>query len=458
MQHPDFKNNFVYLIYNKINRRMYIGVKSSDQDPYSVIGVTYFSSSVDKDFLQDQKCNPDHYRYKVLANFSNRKDAVNLEVALHERYDVAKNPRFYNLAKQTTTRFDAPRTEENNRKVSESLKRHYATHPETRAKISEASKRMWQKPERMAFHLAQVTGRKHTEESRKKMSAALKGKYTGEKSSFWGKKHTEEYKEKMSQLLKGRKVSDETKAKISKANRGRSLTPEHRLAVSLAHKGRKHSKESVERMRAKLTGRKMPKEAKELLHHIALNRPRDHVCSFCGGSFTAQVFGQWHGDKCKNKPAEFNDEIISIEPAGETEMIDIEVGGDHLMYVNDVLVHNCAINKTDDVDNSAIADSISLASTADMILMCLQSEEMKEKCEMVIKITKNRYTGRTDTFMMGVDYDHMRFTDLVQPFKTASDYNKADSFAKSVVKEHEAQVARAAGAGDMESFLKDLGI
>ena len=155
---------------------------------------------------------------------------------------------------------------------------------------------------------------------------------------------------------------------------------------------------------------------------------------------------------------EFNDEIVAIEPVGDVEMVDIEVDGDHLMYVNGILVHNCAINKTDDVDNSAIADSISLASTADFICFALQSEEMKEKCEMVIKITKNRYTGKTDTFMMGVDYDHMRFTDLVQPFKTASDYNKADSFAKSAVKEHEAQVARAASAGDMESFLKDLGI
>lgn len=154
----------------------------------------------------------------------------------------------------------------------------------------------------------------------------------------------------------------------------------------------------------------------------------------------------------------FNDEIASIEPVGDMEMVDIEVDGDHLMYVNDILVHNCAINKTDGVDNSAIADSIGSAATADFMLMILSNEEMKEKCEAVIKITKNRYTGRTDTFMMGVDYDHMRFTELLQPFKTGSDYDKIDRFAKSAVKEHEAQVSRAAAAGDMESFLKDLGI
>lgn len=116
-----------------------------------------------------------------------------------------------------------------------------------------------------------------------------------------------------------------------------------------------------------------------------------------------------------------------------------------------------AINKIDDVDNSAIADSIGTAATADFLLMVLSNDEMKEKCEAIVKITKNRYTGRTDTFMMGVDYDHMRFTEIVQPFKTGSDYDKVDRFAKEAVKQHEAQVSRAA-AGDMESFLKDLGI
>lgn len=122
-----------------------------------------------------------------------------------------------------------------------------------------------------------------------------------------------------------------------------------------------------------------------------------------------------------------------------------------------------AINKTDEVDNSAIADSIGLAATADMIMMILQSEEMKQKCEALIKFTKNRYTGRTDTFMMGVDYDHMRFVEAVQPFKTGAQAKAANDFADSVVCAHNAQVNATIAAapqsyGDMDAFLKDLGI
>ena len=120
-------------------------------------------------------------------------------------------------------------------------------------------------------------------------------------------------------------------------------------------------------------------------------------------------------------------------------------------------LNRMAINKTDAVDNSAIADSIGTAATADFMMMILQSEEMKEKSTALIKITKNRYTGRTDTFAMDIDYNHMRFIEAVQPFKTGADAMAANRFAEDAVKEHNAQVARAS-AGDMESFLKDLGI
>lgn len=72
-----------------------------------------------------------------------------------------------------------------------------------------------------------------------------------------------------------------------------------------------------------------------------------------------------------------------------------------------------AIGKTDG-DNSSISDSIGTAMTADFMLFCLQSEEMKKNCEMVMKVTKNRYTGITDTFMMNINYPKMRFSDIVE--------------------------------------------
>jgi intein/homing endonuclease len=37
---------------------------------------------------------------------------------------------------------------------------------------------------------------------------------------------------------------------------------------------------------------------------------------------------------------EFKDEILSIDPIGEMDTIDIEVSGDHLFYANGILTHN----------------------------------------------------------------------------------------------------------------------
>lgn len=66
-----------------------------------------------------------------------------------------------------------------------------------------------------------------------------------------------------------------------------------------------------------------------------------------------------------------------------------------------------------EVDNSSISDSMGTAMTADFMLFLLQNEEMKARKEFVLKCTKNRYTGRTDTWMMNIDYEHMRFHDMV---------------------------------------------
>ena len=38
---------------------------------------------------------------------------------------------------------------------------------------------------------------------------------------------------------------------------------------------------------------------------------------------------------------------------------------------------------------------------------------MKLNKQMVLKCTKNRYTGRTDTWMMNIFYEYMRFEDMI---------------------------------------------
>lgn len=115
-------------------------------------------------------------------------------------------------------------------------------------------------------------------------------------------------------------------------------------------------------------------------------------------------------DTCKN--IYFNDEIIEIEEIGEEETIDFNVSGDHLFYANGILTHNSAVNSTE-ADNSNVSDSLGSVQTADFLLFLLQTPEMKENKEIVFKITKNRYTGRTDTWIMNIDYTHMRFSDII---------------------------------------------
>ena len=110
---------------------------------------------------------------------------------------------------------------------------------------------------------------------------------------------------------------------------------------------------------------------------------------------------------------EFDDEIISIEECGEIDMIDFNVSGNKLFYANGILTHNSATNNIDDADNSNVSDSMGSVMTADFLMFLLQNEEMKEKKEIVCKVTKNRFAGRTDTWMMNIDYEHMRFSDML---------------------------------------------
>lgn len=95
-----------------------------------------------------------------------------------------------------------------------------------------------------------MRGYKHTEEARKNMSDAHKGRKasleTRAKMSAarignqWnkGRKHTAEHIESRAKIHRGKITSEETKSKMSKAQIGRALTPEHKLKLSLAARNR----------------------------------------------------------------------------------------------------------------------------------------------------------------------------------------------------------------------------
>jgi len=157
-------------------------------------------------------------------------------------------------------------------------------------------------------------------------------------------------------------------------------------------------------------------------------------------------------------------------------------------------LNRSATNNIDDADNSNVSDSMGTVMTADFMMFLLQNEEMKEKKEIVCKITKNRFAGRTDTWMMNIDYEHMRFSDmLIQNagtdmsnldvsttlgindnninddfgIITAEKQEKAEAFAnqevkdivrEDVVKVIESDKKKDPFANDIDDIFKELGI
>lgn len=128
---------------------------------------------------------------------------------------------------------------------------------ETRRKLSEAHK-----------------GKHHSEETRRKMSESHKGKIpanafkNGHPGYNKGKHLSKETKRKLSEILKGRpspmrgkKHSVESREKISDANKGKkphSFTKETRKKLSEVRKGKKSSEETKKKQSLALMGEKSP--------------------------------------------------------------------------------------------------------------------------------------------------------------------------------------------------------
>jgi len=133
----------------------------------------------------------------------------------------------------------------------------YKHSEETKRKLSEAKK-----------------GKTHTEETKKKISKIHKGKtisnetkikisesMKGENNPFYGKKHTPENIIKISESMKGenhpqygKTISEEHKLKLSKVHKGKTLSEETKRKISEA--SRNVSKEARKKRSEKMRGRK----------------------------------------------------------------------------------------------------------------------------------------------------------------------------------------------------------
>lgn len=207
----DFAENrrlsYTYLIETN-SGLLYIGSRRCDPGVFPDEDVKYWGSSKNKELKETPNSQKKKY---ILGVFLTREEAYEHEIILHTEYDVAKNPKFANKARQTSKAFCCDKvgkdhqwygrkhTEGTKQKMSRSSRGRTLT-PEHCQKISDAvagEKHPWY-------------GRKHTEESKQKMSKTKVGMYAGEKNPMYGRKHTLETRQKQSELKKGKYLGEKS--------------------------------------------------------------------------------------------------------------------------------------------------------------------------------------------------------------------------------------------------------
>jgi uncharacterized cupin superfamily protein len=99
------KYNYVYLITEISTGMKYIGSRGTNKKDTMSDLKSYQSSSLDAEFIQKQKDNPDDFKYEILSYHETRDEATLEESRLHFLYDVKNNSNYYNQVNQTPTGF-----------------------------------------------------------------------------------------------------------------------------------------------------------------------------------------------------------------------------------------------------------------------------------------------------------------------------------------------------------------
>lgn len=103
----DSRYFYVYRITNLLSKKHYYGSRVSKNHPNKDLGILYFSSSYDKNFINEQKLNPERFKYKIVKICSDNVEKQLFESYLHFKFNVGSNLCFYNKVKQTVEGFDS---------------------------------------------------------------------------------------------------------------------------------------------------------------------------------------------------------------------------------------------------------------------------------------------------------------------------------------------------------------
>lgn len=195
----------IYKITNTVNGKAYIGQTIHNAEKRRIRHhLNGYGNELVKNAVE--KYGKDAFTHEILHDSIIPEFLDDLEIEEIAKHNCVR-PNGYNL---TTGGSGGTPSEETRQRHLEAIRhpevrqRHLEAmrHPEVRQKLSEAS-----------------TGKRHTDETRRKMSESRKGA----QNPMYGKPR-----------------SDDTKRKISEAKKGKTLTSEHRRKLSEARKGEKH--------------------------------------------------------------------------------------------------------------------------------------------------------------------------------------------------------------------------
>jgi len=223
------KFNFVFITTNLINGKQYVGEHSTDEmNSYKT--KKYLGSGKTALFPAIEKYGRKNFKREILEFFPTKKEAFDAQAPLIKKYNTITH-RGYNISPTGGS--------------------------QCRGSWSEESKQKMRKLK---------TGRKLSEETKKKISDYRKGK-TMEcmigNNFRKGKLHTEESKQKMREAAKNRPIiSEGTRLKISLIHKGRNVSEETREKIRIGNKNKIISEESKQKMRKAKIGKKMSEESK----------------------------------------------------------------------------------------------------------------------------------------------------------------------------------------------------
>jgi group I intron endonuclease len=174
----------------------------------------------------------------------------------------------------------------------------YNVSEETKKKIGKKAKDRLKNPKNNPMY-----GKELTVEHRSNISKALKGRYVGKDNPWYGRKHSEESKLKMSKSRSGSNnhfygehLSKEHRRKISESNKGREFSEEHRRNISKGKKGKYVGAANKTSKRYVIT---FPNGSTEIIHGLSEFCRQNGLCQGHMSSCATHKRKSHKGFKCE---------------------------------------------------------------------------------------------------------------------------------------------------------------